>query len=250
MGSFRNTPLEISKDNIPGHRRITSSGHNPVATATEQTVWPGGGDIVFRTSATTMTVSSDNANDASGGTGGTLVLVAGLDANYDEITEFINPNGVTGTTTANSYLRVNKLTIVTSGSSNFNVGTVYIGTGGLTAGVPATIDNLIEPETSISRSAFFTVPNGHSVTIVVSSNSIDSNKIIALRFCTHLENGTRICGNEAHVQVSESFALAWPSSRVTEKIDIEFRAATDAGTGEIDVNIGMILIDNTYTGGA
>lgn len=75
-------------------------------------------------SGETLDIVSDNAADASGGTGVTAIVIFGVDSNWDNVTEVVVPNGVSTVTTTNTFLGINRMTIFTSGSSNSNVGTI------------------------------------------------------------------------------------------------------------------------------
>ena len=80
-------------------------GYNAAVSSTEETVWMQGGRYVWPTSASTMTISSADANDTSAGTGAQTVTINGLDANYAEISETVTMDGQIAATTTNSYLR-------------------------------------------------------------------------------------------------------------------------------------------------
>ena len=114
------------------------------------------------TTAFTVTVSSASANDTAAGTGARTVLLSGLDANWNLQSETITLNGQTGVTSANSYIFVNTLQVITSGSGGTNAGIIYIGTGTITAGVPATKYVAILAGYGISRSGFFAVPANYN----------------------------------------------------------------------------------------
>ena len=237
--------LEVSKGNIPGHERVSFGGHNPNTTTTEQTMWPEGGDVPLPlTVAVTMTISSDNANDAAAGTGATLVLVHGIDGSGDRVSEVIVPNGTTAVTSVNTFIHINQIVMAGSGSTNQNQGTIYIGTGVVAAGKPAVVYNLMEPSVGISRSMYYYVPNNYHLTIINSTTTVDSNKIALSRFCTHTSAG-RTCAQEFHIsQTNNTFNQA--SSLIPPNTFIEFRCEVDTGSGEIDLGIGAVLIHTDY----
>jgi hypothetical protein len=154
--------LQVARGQIPGHRNVTVFGFNPDVDQTEVTVWPHTGLIPHPAAALQMKVSSSNAADTSAGTGARTVLIQGLDANYNEISEVVTLNGQTAVTTANSYLRVNYAMVVTAGSGKSAAGDIYIGTGTVTAGVPATVYDLIKFNYNDTVTGHYTVPAGHT----------------------------------------------------------------------------------------
>jgi hypothetical protein len=129
--AFTNAPLEfylqIRKGKIMGHSAFSKGGANPSTGTTWATVWPEGGVVTYPSSATTLTVSSTDANDTSAGTGLRTLKVKGLDATFTEIEETLTLNGQTAVTTTNSYYRIQSLSGETAGSTGSNEGIVYCG---------------------------------------------------------------------------------------------------------------------------
>lgn len=105
-----------------------------------------GGSFTPLTSASTLTIvsSSDEDSDTGGsvaqGTGARTIRIIGLDANRDEQTVDVTMDGTTSVATTETWLGINRTTVLTSGSSDANVGliTITATTGGSTqATVPA-----------------------------------------------------------------------------------------------------------------
>ena len=239
--------LEVSKGNITGHTRLSLIARNAAVTMTEVTTWPESTDYTFPAAASTMTVSSDSASDATAGVGARTVLISGLDSNYVAVSETINPNGTTGTTTSNSYLRINSLLIVTTGSSNFNVGTIYIGTGTITAGKPAVVVNLMTAEIGASTSGFYTTAASNYAGFVNTNATVDAVKLVISKVCVHTEAGVRVCAAETLIADGVNLGFTWPTPLIPPKSDIELRARVDTGTGGVSINLGFVLIDSTKT---
>jgi hypothetical protein len=145
--------LLAAQGKLEGVTPLYITGHSENITATRSTIWPKGTAYSFLTAATTMTLSSSNAGDTTG-----QVFIEGLDSNYDPISETLTLNGQTAVTTTNSYLRINKLTVVANGI----VGNVSLGTGTVTSGVPANTYGYIAATEDNSLSSVYTVPNGYT----------------------------------------------------------------------------------------
>ena len=106
----------------------------------EEVIASFGGPINIMTSADTLDIFSSDANDTnSSGTGARSVRVTGIDEN-NEIQEVdYNLNGVTKVTTAEQWLGINRVVVLTSGSSGTNEGTITVEDTGGTVGTQAEI---------------------------------------------------------------------------------------------------------------
>ena len=115
-------------------------GYNSdVDTASTEVIASFGGSVNIMTSADTLDVVSSSANDTSAGTGAQSVLITGIDENHAYQIEVVTMNGVTPVTTTNSWLGVNRVVVLSSGSSNSNEGNITIDDNAGTVGVQAYI---------------------------------------------------------------------------------------------------------------
>lgn len=163
--------LEVLKGNIPGSSMTTVRGH-------DETV-PNGGPFglsalfgsngyqfdqsaIAATPAAVAVASSDNTNDNSGGTGALTVRITGLDANGDVQTVDETMNGTTAVTTSETWSAVFQVLVLTTGSNNANTGTIWVGTGSFTSGVPAVRMLSMQIGYNISLSAYYVVPAGYT----------------------------------------------------------------------------------------
>lgn len=162
QGAYEPFELQVSRGQIQGHRNVTVFGFNPDVDQTQVSVWPLQSLITFPATALQMTVSSTSASDTSAGTGARTIVVEGLDANYNEITETVTMNGQTAVTMTNALLRVNYAYVATAGSGNSAAGDIYIGTGTVTAGVPATVYDVIKFDYNVTTTGSYTIPAGYT----------------------------------------------------------------------------------------
>jgi len=96
---------------MPAYSRDVSifrSAYNPSVSSSEATLWPKNTLYSFPSSASLMTLYSTSALDTS-----QSVLVEGLDANYEEISEVLILNGQTGRESTRQYFRINTMTVLT-----------------------------------------------------------------------------------------------------------------------------------------
>jgi len=161
-GKFEPFELQVSRGQVAWHRAVVIFGFNSDVDSTPETIWPGGGLLAFPSSAIQMKVSSANANDRSDGTGARTIFIGGLDANHDEISETVTLNGQTAVLTTKSYLHINQAYVATAGNLDGAAGTIYIGTGTVTAGVPATVYDIIAYDYNTRITGSFTIPAGYT----------------------------------------------------------------------------------------
>lgn len=122
--SIRENRYDISEGNVKDHMEILREGFNPAVASTCESYWSFGGRQVFPTAAVTVDLVSTSVNDTLLGTGGRVVLVEGLAADYSLLSEFVLMNGLTPVTTVNSYLRIQRTTVVSVGSLMYNEGDI------------------------------------------------------------------------------------------------------------------------------
>jgi hypothetical protein len=161
QGAYEPFELQVSRGQIQGHSVVTIAGYNSNVDTSWAMITPVG-TLSYPAAALQMTVSSADADDTSAGTGARTVLITGLDANYAVISEAVTMNGQTAVTTTNSYLRINSMLVTTAGTSLANEGIIYIGSGVVTAGVPATVYNVIAAGFNNATSSQYTIPAGYT----------------------------------------------------------------------------------------
>lgn len=119
---------------------VVIMGANDAVTTSYADVWK---QNIVRTNpaaAVVLGIASSSANDTAAGTGARTVRVTGLDANYNFQQEDVTLNGTTKVNTVGTYLRVNKVEVLTAGSGGVNAGDIYAAdtSDTFTAGVPQT----------------------------------------------------------------------------------------------------------------
>lgn len=162
QGAYEPFELQVARNQIQAHRSVVVFGFNPDVDATQVSVWPLPSLITFPASAIQMTVSSTSADDTAAGTGARTIVVQGLDANYNEVSETVTLNGQTAVTMTASLIRINYAYVLTAGSGNSAAGDIYIGTGTVTAGVPATTYDIIKFDYNTTITGSWTVPAGYT----------------------------------------------------------------------------------------
>ncbi len=232
---------------VPGCTRVTALGHNPnIGAAAAADVWEGGGDYPFLAAASQLEVVSGSAADTGAGTGARTVLVSGLDANYNVISETLTMNGTTPVPTVRSYLRVNVLTTVTSGSGHVNAGdiTLRVVSAGATQSIARAGDGF-------GRSGVLTVPAGFTLFIdseVFTVKSPGGANVNAAVFGTQLISSSGNRRVPLQFQVTSQVPYRHEAQLgivLTEKSDVTMRVTTTSQAGtDVTAAFEAIQVDN------
>lgn len=155
-------------------------GNNPdVQTGTDpEDLWAGGGTYFYPDAqsvgtARVLKVSSGSETDKASANGAHTVIIEGLIAGYVETFETVAINGQTGTSTTNSWLRVNRVYVNTVGSDLTAAGIIYVGFGSLSTGVPDTAVAYIPVGENQTLQSIYTVPAGKTAYLVSWYASVD-----------------------------------------------------------------------------
>ena len=179
-----------------------------------------------------MTVNTASASDD-----GRTVLINGLDANYDEITETVTCNNASAPTTTTGFFRINDA--IFTKSSGANVGDITITNTGTTY---AKIDAGIGK----SQASIFTVPAGKSFYLYrIDAFSNDSTASKPGIFRNYVKYST----GAVYVVARTTFLSNMNIQRrvpfkYSQKEDIQFQLRTGSGTHEMNVFGEGVLKDN------
>jgi hypothetical protein len=246
-GRFEPFELQVARDQITWHQSVIVFGFNGDVDTSVETVWPYGGLLTFPSAALQLSVSSDNAADTSAGTGARTVYLEGLDANYNVISETVTLNGQTAVTTTNSYLRINNCYVRTAGSGNSAAGTIYFGTGTVTAGVPATVYDVIQFDYNSRITGSYTVPAGYTAYVsqgLFSSGQVSGSNAVTGRLMTRGTNNIRLTAAVVTVNNgSADYAFEYPLV-VPEKTTLEAQAVGAAANNACSSMFILVLIKN------
>jgi len=238
--------INVSRGTIPGASSVFISGYNPGVASGDTTVWNETTTLVaYPASAATVTVSSGSANDTSNGTGARTVSISGLDGSFNTITETVTLNGQTAVTTTNSFYRFNLLTVLTAGSGGVNAGVIYVGTGALTSGKPATIYDSIGVGFNTCQTAIYTVPANSTAYFLGGGFSSDQSATatpnnVTVKLLTRA-NGGLFLTQRLYVGDGVIVPSLLPAS-LPAGTDIQIRVNTPASTAIVTVEFELLLI--------
>jgi len=115
-------------------------GYNSdIDTAGEEVIASFGGTYTPPTTPTTLIITSTSGNDTSlagGGTGARTILITGIDGNRNIQTQTIPLEGVSSVVTTTTWLGINRIEVISSGSGQVNAGDIVVlaTTGGAALG--------------------------------------------------------------------------------------------------------------------
>jgi hypothetical protein len=239
--------LQVSRGQITWHQAVTVFGYNSDVDTSVETVWPHGGILPFPAAALQLSVSSNNAADTAAGTGARTVYLEGLDANHNVISEVVTLNGQTAVTTTGSYLHINNCYVQTAGSGDSAAGTIYFGTGTVTAGVPATVYDIIQFDYNARITGSYTVPAGYTAYIsqgLFSAGQVSGSNAVTGRLMTRGTNDIRLTAAVVTVNNGAAdYAFEYPLV-VPEKTTIEAQAVGAAANNACSSMFILVLIKN------
>jgi hypothetical protein len=157
--------LKIGQGQIASHTAIRTHGTNDAAGAAFETVSEIQGLYSYLSAAEVLKVKSSSANDDGdpAGTGAQTLKIWGLDGSWDETSETITLNGTTAVATSNSYIRVNRVKVLTTGNTTTGVGN--IGTITINDNADAVTLAKCMPSEGGNSDCIFSVPDGQTAVI-------------------------------------------------------------------------------------
>lgn len=234
--------LQVARGQISWHYSVVVFGYNSDVDGAVETIWPHGGILGFPSTAIQLSVSSDSTSDTALGTGARTVYLEGLDANHNTISEIVTLTGQTAVTTTKSYLHINNCYVLTAGSGNSAAGTIYFGTGTVTAGVPATVYDVIQFDYNSRITGSYTVPAGYTAYVsqgLFSSGQSSGTGPVTGRLMTRGTNGIRLTAAVTTVNNNAADYLFEYPLAVPEKTTIEAQAV---GTGNNNACSSMFIL--------
>jgi len=239
--------LQVSRGQIAGHRALHIFGANFAVSTTLSTVWSNGAGVcAYPTTATAVKVNSTATEDDVASTGARTVMVWGLDANYDEISEVVELDGRTQVETDAEFLRVFGVQVLSAGSGATAAGSIYVGTGALDQNFkPTVVYSKAALGDNASLNGFYTVPAGHAAYLTygsISTGSAVNNKFVTGRLIIRPQGGVFATAAIATLLNQQAdFPFNYPI-RLPEKTDIEARAISTGDTFEVSTHFEIVLV--------
>lgn len=216
--------IPIAAGNVEGYSHINKFGYRDTLASTYQAIWDGETAYSYAATPGVATVTSDEVGDT-----GNLIVVQGLDADYNLTSETI-ACGSTGSQVFSRIFRANCLTDCA---------------GEVDISVDSTTLAIILEGAGQTLMAVYTVPAGKTAYLVKFQGSIDkSNGECKFRLMTRPFGDSFIVKGQYGTAAGSSITYDYPVPLMfEEKTDIEIRAVAGAtlGAGAI---FDLILVDN------
>lgn len=232
--------LQVARGKVPGVTQLNVFGYgNNVTNASYTPLWEDG-VFSFPAAASQMNVYSSNTSDT-----GAQVLISGLDANYNMISETVTLAGVSNVQTTKSFLRINSFQMTTPNTSqNTNVGTITVKNAANVA--------MILPSVGRMQNSWYSIPAGYSIYIMEINIFSGETKTGATPtwFYYKVRNHNNVTGMHYDV-LTTSFQNEYSVQRVnpvryTEKSDIEWLfSSSDAGPHTVGLILQALLISDS-----
>ena len=221
--------LAVQRGSVTNFSGIQKFGRNPAVSTAEETIANQGGIYSYISTAGTATVTSSNTGSDNNGT----VLIEGLDANYDIVSETAT---IGGSATTQTFQRINRATLITANTGTSNVGNISITVDSTTAGyIPANYGQTLQ--------SVYTIPAKHRAYLVQIDGGTDEKEKPIHMVIKVRDNAT------ANAAFQTKTYVVFENTRtehefivpeiINEKHDVELRAISPEG--ELEVSGGFEL---------
>lgn len=246
---------DVALGKLPGYSHInkfgeTTNADNGVATDVWDRANPTDTQAIWTapTTARTHQIVSSSTNDTSGGTGARTLRIWGLTSwSADEVNEDITMNGTSNVATANSYVIIHRMSVLTKGSSGPNVGTITA-----TADTDSTVTAQIGAGNGQTLMAIFGVPSTKIALVERLYGNLRNNTstTASVRLLSNPEPDSELTGfNMQHVfgiEGSGTSALTIPyepQKRIDGPAIIKVQVVAAANNVEISAGFDALLVD-------
>jgi len=236
----------VSLGLVPGWSLVRIIGHNNDIDSGTEDLWGQGGVKTWPTAAGAVTVVSSSINDAAAGTGARTVLVEGLDANYNPISELYTMNGTTDVVGLQLFFRVQRIQAVTCGSGGENAGAITATLGG-------NVQSSMAAAFGASRDGHYTVQAGYQFLVTLyeltcgrlGTGDLELNAFIR-EYNANSDSNYNAWRCVSSIDMSEgSVPQVAPRGRIVQaRADIRIQGISNAANLATSVVIVGFLIDN------
>ena len=243
--------VDVAKNLVPYHMAVQKFGrNNDIDSASGfEDIWAGGGTRAYLTSAETVDIVSDSANDTAAGTGARTITVNCLDANYDRVAETVTLNGLSSVTTTISCLRLNRAYVNTAGSVGSNDGAITFdpttsGSGSRQGQIAAGDGQTLLTHYTVPR--YFTGDMVGGQISISSASGGTGVKEAVVQLMMRPENGAwrlqqQIVGRNDGSGTTSDINFTVPIT-FTEKTDIRWRADADNNNTSVYVQYNLLMV--------
>jgi hypothetical protein len=222
----------IARGLINGESPLVIRGYNQGTSTTNELIWAQSGtSYPVVTSAQTLTISSSDIDDNSAGTGARTALVTYIQfSTGNEVTVNAVLNGRNPVQLTTDGYAVNDIRVSSAGTSNANEGTLYVGYGTVTTGVPANILASVVIGVIVGQQAVYTVPTGKALDLMSYRFSPSVLSFIQLKLKPSKSSGIITTEYDIPLGGAATFNSPMPSV-IPSGYQIQIWARTSTGAG-------------------
>ena len=232
----------VAKGIIDGVLPGFKFGKDASASTTLTTVWNGVGNYPFPLTAQTLSIASTSANDTAAGTGARTVTVSLIDGDNNRLdSEMVSLNGQTPVELTDDGRVVRRIAVNTAGSGGANDGTLYVGYGTFTSGVPDNVLGIVSPGDNKTLQAIEVVPTGYQMEMKSLYFSIGEGKSVEISLYVRPPGGVfQLEGTWQGFENAKTFEFS-PPRTFSAGSDIDLRAKTGAATAIVTAGFQSIF---------
>jgi len=232
--------LQLARDKIPNMENIFIPGFANSVSSTERQVWNGPPAEEFRPTdpASTSIVSSSTDDDFSGGIGGQVISLQGIDKDFNRVSELALLQGTTTVTLLHKYIKINFAAIVQTGTAKINQGNITI----YNESDISQVMTFLNIKMGLAQSSSFLVPKGHTLYLKQLTVGTEKNADLLVKIGLSFANGSRIF---FELLVYENFAdFNFHYFKVSEKETTFLIASQQSGTASLSTAMFAVLETN------
>jgi hypothetical protein len=228
-------------------------GSNPNIGTTPEDIWAAGGLYNWLPTATTLEILTLDAADDAAGLGAQMLLIRGLDENFDEVNEVISLVGAgVSLPSVTTFIRVNRCIVIAAGTirgSNYDNIAIQASGGGVVVGL---IGGIGTPGTSnygygITQLGLYTIPRGKTFVVQDLTINVSGGKSISIEAYA-LTNPTTLGSAKTLIFTLDEFSGTFRAGKdaydiLPEMTDIWFSGFTSVSTSAIDIRLYYKLVD-------
>lgn len=238
--------LDVSRGLIAGQTAVNKFGRNTdIDTGVAEDIWDAGGTWVAPTAARTHQIVSSSASDASAGVGARTIQVCGLQTWASvETSETVTLNGTTNVPTANTYVIIHRMAVLTKGATSVNVGNITA-----TADTDATVTAQISAGLGQTLMCVYGVPSAHKAYMTCYYGSLNESggSVVDFRLLVNPEPDVELTNfltkhlNAASSHYQHVFA---PYNAIAGPAIIKIQGTSSANNTDVTAGFDMIVVAN------
>ena len=231
------TPWSVSTGLRSRYSSDNKFGENTAVGTSFEDVWTNSGAKTYLASAEVMAVEGGSTDDA-GMAGALTVKLIGLDGSFNPVEETVTMDGTTPVDTTATFIRLNRMFVVTAGSGGGNAGII------IAKDTSANVIGQIEIGENQTLQTHFTVPAGKTMIIGKMFGDVGKNDDATFRLRVRLQGEvfrTRFSFGLFQGDAQHDFEN---TMLIPEKSDVAIQAKSAAGGVDASAGWNFVLRDN------